>query len=75
MVPVLAWFTQWINTKMIQKATMGGADNDNNSVMNSMKTVNTVMPLMSAVFCLSLSVGIGISGFPVLWFDVSSRSS
>lgn len=60
MVPVLAWFTQWINTKMIQKATMGGADNDNNSVMNSMKTVNTVMPLMSAVFCLSLSVGIGI---------------
>ncbi|HIR94295.1 MAG TPA: YidC/Oxa1 family membrane protein insertase [Candidatus Egerieimonas intestinavium] len=60
LIPVLAWFTQWINTQMIQKATMGGSNNEENTMMNSMKTVNTIMPLMSAVFCLSLSVGIGI---------------
>lgn len=59
MVPFLAWFTQWINTRMIQRATMSG-NNENNTMMNSMKTMNTIMPLMSAVFCLSLNVGIGI---------------
>lgn len=58
MIPVLAWFTQWLNTRMMQRATSAGAEE--NPMMNSMKTMNMIMPLMSAVFCLTLNVGIGI---------------
>ena len=36
--------------------TNGQAD----TMANTMKTMNTVMPLMSAVFCLTLPVGMGI---------------
>lgn len=57
LVPVLAWFTQWMNYKLMPQAAGG---NDESAVMNSMKTMNTVMPIMSAFFCLSFPVGLGI---------------
>ena len=46
LVPVLAAATQWISVKL--------------SMAGTMKTMNNVMPLMSAFFCLTLPVGMGI---------------
>ena len=54
--PVLAWFTQWLNYKLMPQPETQG----NDSVNNTMKSMNTMMPLMSAVFCFTLPVGIGI---------------
>ncbi len=33
---------------------------DNNAMASSMKTMNTVMPLMSAFFCFTFPMGLGI---------------
>ncbi|MCR5161245.1 MAG: YidC/Oxa1 family membrane protein insertase [Lachnospiraceae bacterium] len=61
LIPVLAALTQWLNTKLMPNMNEGSNGSDqNNSMANSMKTMNTVMPLMSAVFCLTLPVGLGI---------------
>ena len=58
LVPVLAGVTQWLNTKLIPQADTG---NQNSGTMgNTMKTMNTVMPIMSAVFCFTLPVGMGL---------------
>lgn len=61
MVPLLAAVTQWLNAKLM---TVGSDQNNNDAgggtMAQSMKTMNTVMPLMSAVFCLTLPVGMGI---------------
>ncbi|MEE1195861.1 MAG: YidC/Oxa1 family membrane protein insertase [Lachnospiraceae bacterium] len=59
LVPVLAWFTQWLNYKLMPQAS-GNNQNGDNSMEATMKSMNTMMPLMSAVFCLTLPVGIGI---------------
>ena len=58
LIPVLAWITQVLNYKLMPQAAN---QDDSNSTMNaSMKTMNTVMPLMSAVFCFTFPVGLGI---------------
>ena len=64
LVPVLAALTQWINTKLMpQPATdnsKSNADDPTAQMQQSMKTMNLMMPIMSAVFCLSLPAGMGI---------------
>lgn len=61
MVPVLAWFTQWISYKLMpQPAAPTGDKKQPGGMEQSMKMMNTVMPIMSAFFCLSFSIGIGI---------------
>ena len=60
MIPFLAALTQWLNAKLMSSASTAPAADDNNSMASTMKTMNTVMPLMSAVFCLTLPVGMGI---------------
>ncbi|MBQ1391207.1 MAG: YidC/Oxa1 family membrane protein insertase, partial [Firmicutes bacterium] len=58
LIPVLAWFTQWLNYKLMpQSATNANKENAMASQLNSM---NTIMPLFSAFICLTLSMGIGI---------------
>lgn len=57
LVPILAWFTQWINAKLQPNNTAASADAPGG---NSMRTMNLIMPLFSAFLCLSFSVGIGI---------------
>ena len=58
LIPILAWATQVLNYKLMPQA---GNQDDSNSAMNSsMKTMNTVTPLMSAVFCFTFPVGLGI---------------
>ncbi|MDD3368170.1 MAG: YidC/Oxa1 family membrane protein insertase [Lachnospiraceae bacterium] len=57
--PLLAALTQWLNTKLMpQAASTGDATQD--QMMQSMKTMNVMMPLMSAFFCFQLPVGLGI---------------
>ena len=58
LIPVLAWATQVLNYKLMPQAASTGDSND--TMQASMKTMNTVMPLMSAVFCFTFPVGLGI---------------
>lgn len=58
-IPLLAGLTQWLNTKLMPVAQSDGKDGEN-AVSSSMKTMNTVMPLMSVFFCFTFSTGIGI---------------
>ncbi len=66
-IPVLAALTQWINYKLMPQA----AENSDNSkkqsgsdtaetMQQSMKMMNTLMPIMSAWFCLTLPAGMGL---------------
>ncbi|MCR5791105.1 MAG: YidC/Oxa1 family membrane protein insertase [Lachnospiraceae bacterium] len=57
MIPVLAALTQWINTLFMPSPSSG---NDNNTMVSTMKSMNIMMPLMSAVFTFSLPCGLGI---------------
>lgn len=60
MIPFLAAFTQWLNVKLMPQPEMNSNNGQPDSVAASMKTMNTVMPIMSAVFCLTLPAGMGI---------------
>ncbi|SFC85166.1 YidC/Oxa1 family membrane protein insertase [Butyrivibrio sp. YAB3001] len=64
MVPFLAAFTQWVNTKLMPQTTDPNAKIDPNDpsaqMQQSMKTMSIMMPLMSAFFALSLPAGMGI---------------
>ena len=61
MIPVLSALTQWINTKLMPQPEQSNKKaEEENPMMSSMKTMNTVMPLMSAVFCFTLPIGMGI---------------
>ena len=59
-IPLLSWATQMLNLKLMPQAATQNGNNDNNAMASSMKTMNTVMPLMSAFFCFSFPVGLGI---------------
>ena len=59
-IPLLSWVTQMLNLKLMPQAATQNGNNDNNAMASSMKTMNTVMPLMSAFFCFTFPVGLGI---------------
>ena len=62
-VPLLAALTQWINTKLMPQSNNSGKvdpDDPAAQMQQSMKTMNIMMPIMSAVFCFSLPAGMGI---------------
>ena len=58
LVPVLAAATQWISVKLSMAGSTQPEGTD--QMAGTMKTMNNVMPLMSAFFCLTLPVGMGI---------------
>lgn len=62
LIPILAGLTQYLNTKLVpQPQTDSNNADDTAAAMNSsMKTMNTMMPLMSVFFCFTFSTGIGI---------------
>lgn len=60
MIPFLAWFTQWINYKLMPQPQNQNDNQPPSTMEASMKGMNTVMPIMSAIFCFSFPVGIGI---------------
>ena len=62
-IPLLSALTQWINTKLMPQAA--SSDNKNktdtqSSMEQSMKMMNTMMPIMSAFFCYSMPAGMGL---------------
>lgn len=59
LVPVLAWFTQWLNYKLMPQAALAD-DKKKGGMESSMRMMNTIMPIFSAFLCLSFSIGIGI---------------
>jgi YidC/Oxa1 family membrane protein insertase len=63
LIPVLAWATQMWNLKVAQAGQNANKDkkkDEENAMAQTMNSMNTFMPLMSAFFCLTLPVGIGI---------------
>ena len=57
LVPVLAALTQWLNVAMMPQQT---SNDPNDTMASTMKSMNIMMPLMSAWFCLSLPAGMGL---------------
>ena len=57
LIPILSWATQMINIKLMPQAAQTETEG---GMAGSLKTMNTVMPLMSAVFCFTFPVGMGI---------------
>jgi len=60
LVPVLAWFTQWLNYKLMPQSAMADDKKKKGSMESSMRMMNTMMPIFSAVMCMTFSIGIGI---------------
>ncbi len=60
LIPILSALSQWFNSKLLSTTNDTQTNQQNDSMASTMKTMNTVMPLMSAVFCLTLPVGMGI---------------
>ena len=61
LIPLLAGLSQWFSAKLMEsrnKVTM--PNNDENPMANSMKIMNMIMPILSAVFCVSFPSCIGI---------------
>lgn len=59
LIPVFSWATQMLNLKLMPQAASQN-DDGSNPMASSMKTMNMVMPLMSAFFCFTFPVGLGI---------------
>ena len=60
MIPLLAALTQWINTKLMPQANANSGNETADNMAQSMKMMNTMMPLMSAFFCFTLPAGMGL---------------
>ena len=61
LIPILAALTQYLNVKLMPQADTANSGNDTaNSMASSMKTMNIMMPFMSAFFCLTLPAGLGL---------------
>jgi len=62
LIPVLAGLTQWINVKLMPQPTNDNskANDQQNSMAQSMKMMNTFMPIMSIIFCFTLPSGMGL---------------
>lgn len=61
-IPVLSAITQWINVKLMpqQERSKDGSSEMADTMASSMKTMNMVMPIMSAIFCYTLPAGMGL---------------
>lgn len=55
LIPVLSYVTQVVNIKMMPQQSTG-----NDQVTQQMKTMNTMMPLISLFMCFTVPVGLGI---------------
>ncbi len=59
LIPILSAATQWINYKLMPRPD-NTYDEQTNTMMSSMKTMNTIMPLFSAWLCFTLPSGMGL---------------
>ena len=58
-IPILAGLSQFISVKILQGKQQQQVDPDNPTAQ-SMQTMNNIMPLMSAFFCITMPIGLGI---------------
>ena len=58
--PILAYVTQRLNFKMNPTPENNNKNSESNQMNNTLNSMNKTMPLVSAVFCFTLPVGIGI---------------
>lgn len=68
LIPILAGLTQWFSAKLMTTGT-GQADS-NNPAAQSMKTMNVMMPIMSAFFCITFPAGIGVYWIASSFFQI-----
>lgn len=57
-IPILAAVTQWISAKLIPQPANN--NNQESTMASSMKTMTTIMPIISAIFCYSMPSGMGL---------------
>lgn len=61
LIPLLAGVTQWLSAKLMESRNKVNMSNNNDNPMaGSMKIMNMVMPILSAVFCVTFPSCIGI---------------
>lgn len=60
LIPVLSALTQWINVKLMPQQENQNQSAEQSSMAQSMKTMNMIMPFMSAWFCFTLPCGMGL---------------
>lgn len=56
-IPILAGLTQWLSVKLMENknnVNVGSQNDQQAGMASSMKVMNTIMPILSAVFCVSL---------------------
>lgn len=58
-IPLLAGASQWYTSKLMMN-NQAAATDDSNQMAASMKSMTTMMPLMSVFFCFTFAAGIGI---------------
>ncbi len=60
LIPILSAITQWINVKLAPQPETNNNNGEQSPMMTSMKTMNMIMPFVSAIFCYTLPAGMGI---------------
>lgn len=60
LIPIVAGISQWFSARLMTANQPQKTGEDSNVMAQSMKSMNTVMPLMSVFFCFTFAAGIGI---------------
>lgn len=60
LIPILSGLTQWYSTHLMMKNQPSNANADESPMAQQMKSMNTVMPLMSVWFCFTMPAGLGL---------------
>lgn len=60
LIPILSALTQWLNVKLMPQQKTDNKADGQSTMMQSMKMMNTVMPLFSAWLCFTLPAGMGL---------------
>ncbi len=60
LIPLLAGLTQWLSSKLMENKNTTSNDSQQPGMAGSMKVMNTVMPIMSAFFCITFPACIGV---------------
>lgn len=59
-IPLAAAGSQLLQTKLMNSANSSSRKDDQSTAAASMKMMNTIMPIMSGVFCIMLPIGVGL---------------
>ena len=57
--PILCIVTQWLSSKLMQSGNNNNTSSDD-AAASSMKMMNTMMPIMTGVFCFSFPMGVAV---------------